>query len=157
MKRSLVLLLLGLLAVPTVLAGIPTNYFCVHCKGGFIHAEDGKLWVSSSSTEQKRDASDHLYLGGGSLKSSVGAGYLAYDLTGKSNKLVLSSATGDHTVWHMVQTRGTTPGDRDEITATIRAANGPMKGWVIDVEAGQLILSKTASKPARAERVILHK
>jgi hypothetical protein len=156
MKRLAVLLLIGVVPVPFVTAGIPTRYFTVSCKGGLLHVRDGKPCVGTVSTDADKEAPDHWFLGGNSIKSSVGAGYLAYDPTGKSDKIFLSTKFGSHTEWQIVQTRGKTPGDRDEVRATIRAANGPMKGWEIDVKDGQLILNKTATRPAQANRVVLH-
>jgi hypothetical protein len=155
MKRSIVLLL-GTLVLPSVLGGIPTRYYGIACGSGCIQSKEGKLCVGRGDWDNK-DGACNWYLGGSSIKSSTGAGYLAYDPTGKSNKLSLSAKPGDNTDWQMVVTKGKTPGDEHEATATIRAANGPMKGWMIDVEDGQLILSKSASKPASAFRVVLHK
>lgn len=157
MRRPIAILLLGVLGVPIASAGIPTRYFTVSINRDLVYVKDGKPRVGAVETYADKAAPDHWFLGGNSIKSSVDAGYLSYDVTGKSNKLDMADKFGKHAEWDIVQTRGKTPGDREEVRATIRAANGPMKGWQIDVKDGQLILSKTASQPAKANRLILHK
>jgi len=78
-------------------------------------------------------------------------GYLAYDLSGKSTKVTFRSKRGPETAWGFTGWRpyeeyeGAGAGKyvrRQGVTLQVRAANGPLEGWYLDREGGELVLVK---------------
>ena len=150
-------ILVGLLVLPGPFcrAGFPTPFFTIECdKMGSARVDNGKLSLGDNSINKVPDRSpapDKWYVGGSQIKSSVGGGYLAYDVSGKNPKVFVLPTPGKGTEWEIVIHRG-----REE-HATVRAANGPFKGWSLDGKAGQFILSAKPSGDVWVERFYSHK
>src|SRR5262249_51469892 len=93
MNRLTVLtLILYLAATSPCVAGMPTDRFTIDVKGEFLAVSKGQLVFGAStfgSVSDNKAARDRWYVLGTLIKSSVGGGYLAYDLTGASNAVVL--------------------------------------------------------------------
>ena len=100
----------------------------------------------------RKAAPDKWYVDGGRLKSSVGGGYLAYDVSGKDPKVFLASGPGGGAEWDIVVHRR-----RESDYATVRAANGPFKGWYLNLKDGSLVLGPQPSDAVQVERFYRHK
>jgi hypothetical protein len=181
--RHALLVCLIVLAGPVCLAGFPTNFFTIHCRdAGYARMDGGKLSLGDSSVNKvpdRRAAPDKWYVGGNQIKSSVGDGYLAYDISGKDPKVFLASRPGKGTEWEVVTHRGeeesatvrAAAGPRpgkgtewevvthrgEEESATVRAAAGPFKGWYLNVKDDRLVLGSTESRAVRVKRFYGHK
>jgi hypothetical protein len=163
MVRRCVLSLAVCLVVGSVsVAGIPTDLFVISVKerqkkGNYLGVRKGELGLGKSTfgaVYDTKDADDRWYVLGTQIKSSVVGGYLAYDAAGKDPKVFLVAKPGDGTEWSIDE-----PGkSREGVRGTIRAAAGPMKGWVLEIDAdGQPVLAKEPSKKLEVERVFEHK
>jgi hypothetical protein len=157
-RRAIVSLMLCLAATPRCVGGSPTNRFTIAMGGNYLAVSEGKLVLGDStfgSVSDRKDAKDRWYISATQIKSSVGGGYLAYDLKGEDNAVVLKSAPGKDTEWRInVPTKGrASEGEK----AVIRAASGPKKSWYLTVAEGRLILAEDPPRKLKAERIWEHK
>jgi hypothetical protein len=159
-RRACLTLALCLTAVPVSVAGIATNRFTISFApkgigGDYLTAQDGSLTLGGSTfgaVADTRDAADRWYIAGMKIKSSLG-GYLAYDQSGKSNRVILTPEPGEGTDWLVGRTGP--EGQR----GAIQAAGGPLQGWFLCVdEAGsRVVLNKEPGSKLEAERIYEHK
>jgi hypothetical protein len=174
--RYLLALPLALAVVSVCGAGIGTNRFniSIRSKGSnrevFLAVADGRLTLGNStfsSVSDNEDAADRWYITGTRIKSSTGAGYLAYDPSGRSPRVFLTPRPGKGTDW----TVGIGEGAREGARGVIRAAAGKRKGWYLSVEVTRVndgngntvrvrrrfILAKAPAQKLEAERIYSHK
>jgi hypothetical protein len=171
LRRLLLALPVCLAAVSVCAAGIGTGRFTISIEAGhdsgFLAVRRGELTVGDStfgSVFYNEDAADRWYISGPQIKSSVGGGYLAYDPTGKSNRVLLRPKPGEGTDWVLGVSGRARRGKR----GAIQAASGPLKGWYLDVASGEdkqetaegkkaarpaLVLSKHPSRKLEAEQI----
>jgi hypothetical protein len=171
-RRACLTLALCLVAVPVCVAGIATNRYTISSDatgmpGDFLAAREGELTVGGSTfgaVADTRDAPDRWYVVGTKIKSSLG-GYLAYDTSGKSNRVFLTPEMGEGTDWLIGRSRH--EGER----GTIQAAVGPLQGWFLCVEeaegqrgtatdkaaARRVVLARDPARKLEAERIYEHK
>jgi hypothetical protein len=176
MLRRLLLALPVCLAVVSVCAaGIGTNRFTISIDkrhaSEFLTVRQGELTLGGStfgSVSDNQDAADRWYIAGCKIKSSAGGGYLAYDPTGRSNRVFLRPEPGEGTDWFVGVGGRAREGER----GAIQAASGPLKGWYLDVSVREEppqtaegrkatrtvpVLSKSPSQKIEAERIWEHK
>jgi hypothetical protein len=142
-------------------AGIATNRYTISARHKdrrheeFLTVKGGRLILSGStfgSVSDNRDAADRWYIMGSRIKSSVGAGYLAYDQTGKDSQVFLVSGPGEGTEWSV-----SVVGGREGQRGVIRAAMGPMKGWYLDVDERSEQPPDDHRQPVKIRRLVLRK
>ena len=166
-RRACLTLALCLLTVPVCVAGIATNRYTISFNpqgagGDYLAARHGELTLGGSTfgaVSDARDAADRWYVAGTKIKSSLGGGYLAYDATGKSNRVFLTADMGEGTDWLIGRSRH--EGER----GTIQAASGPLQGWFLCVEGAggepglgrRVVLGKDPAGKLEAERIYEHK
>lgn len=166
-RRAFLTLALCLVAAPLGVAGIATNRFTINFDHDYLAARDGELTLGTSTfgaVSDARDAADRWYVAGSKIKSSLREGYLAYDPSGKTNRISLTPEPGAGTDW-LVGRSG-----REGQRGTIQAAAGPLQGWFLSVEeaedqgagpgktAGrQVVLAKEPAHKLEAERIYEHK
>lgn len=149
---------LWLMVASACLGGTPTNRYIISCrveKSGYeyVAVTKGRLTVGKASNRKDdQDAPDRWYILGTKIKSSDGGGYLAYDPSGKDNRVFLTPTPTAGTEWSM-SLRKRSPGDEEH--GVIRAATGPRRGWYLDVEEIEEKTSDDATKTVR--RIILAK
>jgi hypothetical protein len=97
--RCLLVVLVVALSVSVAVGGFPTGRFRVSWK-----SSDGTLlWLTV--VDKKLTVVDRVndagiwYIDGTRIKAASGDGYLAYDLSGKDNKVFLVPKPGDNTEW----------------------------------------------------------
>ena len=114
-----------------------------------------------------RPTSARWYVDGTRIKSTVGAGYLAYDPAARDGRVFLVSSPGEGTDWdvRVAEKSRQAEGKR----AVIRVGKGPMRGWYLSVkeetkrEDGRetttqsVVLTKDPQRKLEAVRIILHK
>jgi len=158
MSRRLFLSLSLLLAAsPACPAGIPTGRFTINAKG--INSEylavRGGLALGNTGGKTRladEDATAEWYVDGTRIKSKSGR-YLAYDPTGKSDKVFLVDRPGAGTDWSV-----SVPGkEKEDERAAVRATAGAVKGWYLGLEDGRPVLAKDPSQKLHVQRIWLHK
>ena len=177
MRRSWPALAMLLVASTPTIAGYPTKVFYITAKEGrekaqYLAVRDGKLALGPLSfiKDQPWEARPPCgwYILGTQIKSSlIDGGYLAYDPTGKDDRVSLvKEPIGEATEW--VITKGELWG-KNETTganhdwARIQASAGPLKGYFLDFErdislaegppADYVVLRKKAAWNVEASRV----
>jgi len=169
-RLAIVALMLCLAATSPCVAGMPTNRFTIDMKGEYLAVSKGQLVFGTStfgSISDNKEARDRWYVLGTLIKSSVGGGYLAYDLTGESNAVVLKFWPGQGTEWSIaVPSKGL---DSEGKKAVIRVAKGPKKGWYLTIAEVEVekdgrkvfvrrpVLSKDPPEKLCVERIWEHK
>jgi hypothetical protein len=145
-------------------AAIGTDKFIIFCGGKCLFdTADGivRLQNRTLTLENGGDpAYGRWYILATQIKSSMGKGYLAYDLTGKDARLFLAAKPGENTEWSITLMRD--PREKEGQLATIRVANGPMKGWSICLESsagagGARAVLAPKGKRLTAERIVWHR
>src|SRR5262245_33586997 len=134
-RASFALVALALLA-GLARAGIGTDKFFIFCEGKCLFdTADGKVRLQNRMLELD-DSGEPAYgrwcILGTQIKSSMGKGYLAYDLTGKEPRLFMAAKPGRNTEWSITLVRD--PKEKAGNLGTLHVANGPMKGWSICLE-----------------------
>jgi hypothetical protein len=171
--RFFLMAALWLAAASACLGGTPTNRYVITCRFeksgyGYVAVTKGRLTVGKASgRKDNQDAPDRWYILGTKIKSSDGGGYLAYDPTGKDNRVFLTAKPTEGTEWSMIL-RKRSPGDEEH--GVIRAATGPRKGWYLDVEETEenarddgaktvrrLVLVKEPIHKVEAGRIYIHR
>jgi hypothetical protein len=174
MKRRFFLMAALWLAVGSAcLGGTPTNRYVIACqfeksRYEYVTVTEGRLTVGKASERKDdQDAPDRWYILGTQIKSSDGGGYLAYDPSGKDNRVFLTARPAEGTEWSL-SLRKRSPGDEEH--GVVRAATGPRKGWYLDVEeieekvsddeartVRRLVLVKEPIHKVEAHRVYIHR
>src|SRR5215216_3706082 len=84
-------------------AGIGTDKFIIYWGGKCLFdTADGKVTLKNGTLrldDSGAPAYGRWYILGTQIKSSMGKGYLAYDLTGKDPRLFLAAKPGRNTEW----------------------------------------------------------
>ena len=183
-RRIFVLLPLVLVLTAVCYAAVPTRHYKIAAKSsdgnaGMLCVEKGSLELGSRSKEENfldkdgeldiRDTPDGWFVLGTKVKSSVGGGYLAYDPTGKHNRLVLASKAEDAgTDWIIRKAKPDVKKGRGE-RGILQAAAGPLKDRFLDVGVMDVtqsdgtiissrcfVLSKEPGWEVEIVRVIIH-
>lgn len=151
MSRRVILVLLIFVALVSVCyAAVPTRHFRIRAKlnggdTGFVQIYEKKLELDGPTLVEDfrdkdgqldiKDSDDGWFVLGTKIKSSVGGGYLAYDATGKDNKVFLAHDAEDiGTEWTIRVSEGSKGKRNTAQWATLQAANGPLKGHYFDIE-----------------------
>jgi hypothetical protein len=157
-RRVFLMLTLWLVVGSACVGGTPTNRYVITCrfeKSGYeyVAVTKGQLTVGKASDRKHdQDAPDRWYSLGTKIKSSDGGGYLAYDPSGKNNRVFLTATPTEGTEWSL-SLRKRSPGDQEH--GVIRAATGPRRGWYLDAEETEEKTSDDGAKTVR--RLVLVK
>src|SRR5262249_34665952 len=159
MSRRVFLCLPLLLAASSVcLAGIPTSKFTITVKGissTYLAVRGGDLALGNTTGGTRladEDTTAEWFVDGTRIKARGGK-YLAYDPTGKSDRICLVDRPGEGTDWSV-----SVPGRaEEEQRAVIRAASGAAKGRYLSLESGRPVLSREPSEKLHLQRIWIHK
>jgi hypothetical protein len=170
-------LALGVVVAELCRAAIPSSTFTISTPDRKVYLADREGRLTAGAPDGKADYDSgpgpcRWYIQGTQIKSTVGGGYLAYDPTGKSNAVFLTTKPGSGTQWTV---RLQNPPPKNECgpfgpeRAAIRVGSGPKRGWYLSVEAVQenrgggtvtvhrLVLSESPALQLQAQRIYDHK
>jgi hypothetical protein len=128
-SRCLLVVLVVALSASIAAGGFPSRKFQITFPnpGGktlYLAVVDKKLAASA--------AAEVWYIDGTRIKAASGDGYLAYDLSGKDNKVFLVPKPGDNTEWKVTtnEIRGPSgkPEDVEGYRSSFSAARGKLAG-----------------------------
>lgn len=178
MRRPMIFVLTAFtLTVAVALGAIPTNTFTI-CTGAYRAKGKDYLIVRDGTVVLDRDipridwsrdpAPGRWFIEGTRIKSTLGEKYLAYDIDKESGRVFLADKPSDATEWTIAPISASNSGEGAR--GEIRAANGPMKKWLLAVEETVrkaedgstatvrfVVLRQEATQKLEGQRIYLHK